>query len=32
VILFVFSLLALVGMTYGFLQRVGVDPLRMLLG
>jgi len=32
VILFLFSLLALLGITYGFLRRVGIDPLRMLLG
>lgn len=29
-ILFVFSLMALSAMTYGFLQRVGVDPLGAL--
>jgi hypothetical protein len=27
-ILFVLSLLSLAGMTYGFLRRVGIDPLR----
>lgn len=31
-ILFVFSLLALAGMTYGFLKRVGVDPLATFRG
>lgn len=29
-VLFVFSLLALAAMTYGFLRRVGVDPLAAL--
>lgn len=28
-ILLVFSLVALAGMTYGFLRRVGIDPLRL---
>lgn len=28
--MFLFGLLALAGMTYGFLQRVGIDPLEAL--